>query len=583
MVTLRRFLKDWVLPPKIGEGLANWVAGSAPAQLDPRRWWNGELLPAPSANVPLFRGQSGAVSTVTFQEESRCCLEVAANETVELNLASDADGTCVVSVGCGGVPSIRETVEFRLNGTLLGEFRYLAPKQWHDLRFDVTAASNGFSVRNNTQSTLYLCHPCMQRRVTPSPSARARNVVMLVLDALTRDAIDLSSEGVRTPNLARFFSRGAVFSQAFAQSEWTLPSLYSLMTARYPIDHMMVDPNCGVENLPGSGGGTFPETLSAMGFSTLAYSTAKVFHPAYNAHLGFDRFFYSPYMSSGLTYDRITKQAIVQLETNRHGRNFLFLHYIDSHEPWTYRNELSDALLPRFRITDPSAEYAFYKEGEGDSKVEPIFSDEGIDVLDRRRDARLRELDLALESLFHYLESTGQVDETLVVFCSDHGSSYPNQGRPLLFNDKVHVPLMIRGPHVPATQDDSLIALNLDLVPTLLELLGVPSAPGDGRVVPPLGGQPRTMVISESLYRSNYQIAVRDDEFVYHVRCGFDPQERRVDPVRQRRCALYRRSEERESRDLMHSRPDVALRFEEIVQMHLEQFKHRVVSAGVEV
>jgi arylsulfatase A-like enzyme len=576
---VRTFLRDWVVPPKLAVLLARRLEGQPVTQVDPRRWWNGERLPAPAANVPLFASCSEPTATITMQQESRCCLVIAPGRTASVVLPPHEAGTCVLGVGTEGAPSISQTVAVDLDGAKVGELRHVTPGRWHDVRIELERGGV-VSVSNHTAAEVFLCHPRISGRRAHGQRPPARNAIVLILDALTRDAFDSRPAAARTPNLHRFFSRGTTFSQAFAQSEWTLPSIYSMLTARYALDHFMVDPRLKFPSLPSTGAGTCVEALRAHGFATLGYSTAKVFQPAYNAHLGFDRFFYSPYMSSGLTVDTITRQAIVQLETNRDGRNFLLLHYIDSHEPWAYPTELTDFRMPAFRITDPFAEYGFLKEADGESKVEPIFSDEGIAVLNQRRDARLHELDLALDALFRYLENTGQVDDTIVALCADHGSSYTKQHRPLLHDDKVGVPLMLRGPQIPGGQDGSLVALNLDLMPTLMQWLDVPWSHADGRLMAMAGGDPRESILSESVFKTTYQIALRDQEFVYHFRCAFDPVAQRIEPSAASRRTLFLRREERECRDVIALYPDVAARFDRMVSAHLARFSHRVATAA---
>jgi len=65
-----------------------------------------------------------------------------------------------------------------------------------------------------------------------------KNVVLLTVDSLRAD--HLSSYGyhrVTTPNLDRVADRGFLFTRAFSNSSWTVPSFASMMASCYPLEH----------------------------------------------------------------------------------------------------------------------------------------------------------------------------------------------------------------------------------------------------------------------------------------------------------------------------------------------------------
>jgi arylsulfatase A-like enzyme len=101
-------------------------------------------------------------------------------------------------------------------------------------------------------------------------------------------------------------------------------------------------------------------------------------------------------------------------------------------------------------------------------------------------DRELVHLDRELGRLFAYLESSGLAATTTVVFTSDHGEYFGEHD--LVFHSKalhapvVRVPLMIRGPDVPAGRSAKPVQ-GIDLFPTILEQLGLEPAPGPARSV----------------------------------------------------------------------------------------------------
>ena len=101
-------------------------------------------------------------------------------------------------------------------------------------------------------------------------------------------------------------------------------------------------------------------------------------------------------------------------------------------------------------------------------------------------------VDDSLGRILAALERKGTLNNTVVVFTSDHGYFYGEHGlneeRRLAYEETIRIPLVIRYP--PLTMADSTpseIALSLDIAPTLLEMAGLqPGAEVQGRSLVPV-------------------------------------------------------------------------------------------------
>jgi N-acetylglucosamine-6-sulfatase len=127
----------------------------------------------------------------------------------------------------------------------------------------------------------------------------------------------------------------------------------------------------------------------------------------------------------------------------------------------------------------------------------PRIQQRGQDLLDEYYRDRLRSLqavDEAVEALVNLLQSTGQTDRTFIVFASDNGFHLGQHrlqaGKQTAYEEDIHVPLIVRGPNVPAGRKVSQLAGNVDLAPTFAEMAGV-AVPSfvDGRSLMPLLGK----------------------------------------------------------------------------------------------
>jgi arylsulfatase A-like enzyme len=179
--------------------------------------------------------------------------------------------------------------------------------------------------------------------------------------------------------------------------------------------------------------------------------------------------------------------------------------YKDSCYPWLFSVNMFD---PHF-IIDPPEDYleryldiiddlpdAGFVEGELDSKPpyqKKFQSQMGIkfnEMTPYERKfikaaywAMVEHLDFQVGRLLDKLQETGQKENTMVIFTSDHGEMLGDHGLyvkgPFLYEGAVHVPLIISFPGViPAGERRSAFVELCDLAPTVLDCAGLPREPG---------------------------------------------------------------------------------------------------------
>ena len=105
------------------------------------------------------------------------------------------------------------------------------------------------------------------------------------------------------------------------------------------------------------------------------------------------------------------------------------------------------------------------------------MSSEDIDWLKQMYDAEIRQLDDELARFFAYMEESGLMENTLVIVTSDHGEEFFEHGGPLhgrtYFQEVLAIPLILRGPGIPAGRRFSDPVGLVDVVPTILGVLGL--------------------------------------------------------------------------------------------------------------
>jgi arylsulfatase A-like enzyme len=194
----------------------------------------------------------------------------------------------------------------------------------------------------------------------------------------------------------------------------------------------------------------------------------------------------------------LAQEASRFIMENRREPWMLFVNTLEPHMPFTSRfNDLHDEReiqLPANYPGIPTAgEPAWYKRRREQSKQKG--DEEGWRRLIRNYAGLCAMVDQAVARILWSLEVSGQAENTIVVYTSDHGDmmgSHSMYAKQVMYEEAVRVPLLMRAPfrrqrplHVQQPVS------HIDLVPTLLELLGRKDAaaglPGES-LVPQLGG-----------------------------------------------------------------------------------------------
>lgn len=154
-----------------------------------------------------------------------------------------------------------------------------------------------------------------------------------------------------------------------------------------------------------------------------------------------------------------------------------------------------------------------------------------IDELYRKRRASLQAVEDLVRNVVDTLAATGQLDNTYIFFTSDNGFHQGQHrltsGKNTAYEEDINVPLIVRGPGVPAGQINDKPVGNVDLAPTFAALAGV-AAPAfvDGRsLVPFLGGAtPPTWRLAFLLEHGGPSITLASDDGLLEPQDDFDVQ-----------------------------------------------------------
>jgi arylsulfatase A-like enzyme len=362
---------------------------------------------------------------------------------------------------------------------------------------------------------------------------RPRIIVLVSIDTLRADHLGVyGHERFTSPVLDGLAAQGALFLDASAPAPWTLPSHVSMLTGLHPGMHGVRTQRTRVpDDLP-----TLAAWLEEAGWQTAAVVNSTWLN---RDTLGVTRDFTHYEAVQAISDKRspttwVTDRTIEWIRELADRPLFVFAHYYDVHADYASMPDYerlfvtpydgpADGTLWQLQIAKLEDEYVemchrdFNPEKCNfgskdvprwvDSSVERLrFDAADIRHLEELYDAGVRQMDAELGRFLRLLDDTGRAEETLLLVTSDHGEEFYDHGRVEHFltqyQELLHVPLIVRGPGVPAgVRIETPVSL-VDVAPTILAAAGIEAPPGlEGMDLAPLWrGEPDAPFVDRYLY-----------------------------------------------------------------------------------
>ena len=342
------------------------------------------------------------------------------------------------------------------------------------------------------------------------------NIVLVMTDQQRFDTLGVNGNPlIRTPHLDNFARAGVRFSRSYCTTPICVTSRIGLHTGRYARAHGCYNndrllPEREVDF-------TLPALLRKAGYRTALIGknhcfgrppTARVFDQILHARhdgivpprdavekAGHDArrgtmqlsFAADPIPAAEGTTARLFQAAAEYIGVRENQPFFLWLSIPDPHPPYMVGAPY-DTMYDHTALPPPA-----WKPGEMDNKpyrqqlvvewnrFDRDYGNDGIDRLRRIYWGMVSAIDAGFHQFMERLRALGMEENTIVVFTSDHGDHMGDhrlvRKGPNVYDDIVHVPLIVTWKdHFPPRATDSFAA-NIDLLPTFCELAGIACPP----------------------------------------------------------------------------------------------------------
>ncbi len=326
----------------------------------------------------------------------------------------------------------------------------------------------------------------------PAELATRPNIVLIMVDTLRADHLSCyGATNVETPAMCNLSKDNGTIFNAYSHASWTKPATASLLTSLLPSTHgAMSKPSVlpeGVELLA--------EVLKERGYATGGIVSNINLAPSFGFDQGYDEYHYlapdylggaaesssklilyqiarkvwfkvKPGLRFGDFYQDsavVNRAAFDWLERHRDSRFFLFLHYMDPHDPYFEHPYDGRAIA---RVSNPHPDAALAAE------------------MRRLYEGEIEYLDANVGRLLTKLRDLGLRENTVVALTSDHGEEFfEHRGwwhGLTLYDEQIRVPLLIRwaaGARAAPPDATHSLARLVDISPTLLARAGAPIPP----------------------------------------------------------------------------------------------------------
>jgi len=296
------------------------------------------------------------------------------------------------------------------------------------------------------------------------------------MDALRADKLGLyGSEENLTPYIDSLKDHCVIFKNSHATGPYTQASFQGILASEYYLEY-------GKEKKLNKNKTLISESLKKAGIYTSAFHSNAYLSYYFGYNKGWEIFYDSmqddvtdiyPFIVGGEINNKV-KEFLSNFSFSK--PLFLWVHYMDVHEPYIAEEEYLAKIDPSIKLSKEEM-FGLFKN----VLLKRDISDKSkVDTLKKLYMAKVAETDDYLKQLFLIFSSHNLLEKSTIIITSDHGDEFAehkglsHDGK--MYSELVNVPLLVYDRSYTQEIINTPVSL-IDIPPTICSMLGVEPAP----------------------------------------------------------------------------------------------------------
>jgi len=306
-----------------------------------------------------------------------------------------------------------------------------------------------------------------------------RNVILLTVDTLRKDVVGCyGNKSGLTPFIDSLQDNCIRFTRAQSIGPYTQASFPGILTSSYYLEYERGKKLSLKRTL-------ISEVLQKAGIVTAGFHSNPYLSDYFGWNRGWDVFYDSmdvdvtpevPYLKGNEINKKVGEWLVAHTKRGKYRPFFLWLHYMDVHEPYVPERKYIDMVDPSISLTQDEMFNLF----KNVVLKRDVSNKDTVELLKKLYDAHVREVDGYIKELFDILDKINLLQNSTIIITSDHGDEFGEHGGlshdGKMYSELIDVPLLIYDyTRTKAEVCDTLVS-NIDIPPTIVHLFGLEPA-----------------------------------------------------------------------------------------------------------
>jgi len=303
-----------------------------------------------------------------------------------------------------------------------------------------------------------------------------KNVILFTIDTLRKDVLGCyGNKNKLTPFIDSLQDRCIKFTNMQATGPYTQASFPGILTSSYYLEY-------GREKKLSPKKTLISEVLKKSGVTTAGFHSNPYVSDYFGWNRGWDVFYDSmeaevsqevPYIKGDEINKKVDEWLSSYIKGGEYRPFFLWLHYMDVHEPYVPEKKYVDLVDPSVNLSKEEM-FDLFKN----TLLRRDLSDKGkVELLKKLYFAHVREVDGYVEEFFNLLKKVDLLQNSVIIITSDHGDEFGEHGGlshdGKMYSELINVPFLIFDYQKDKGEVCHTLVSNIDIPPTIVHLFGL--------------------------------------------------------------------------------------------------------------